>query len=55
MAQFIMLERSLIYTGVTRGKRLVIVVGEQKAFATAVRNGEGRKRWTGLRGKIIGK
>ena len=48
MAQFIMLERSLIYTGVTRGKRLVIVVGEQKAFATAVRNGEGRKRWTGL-------
>jgi exodeoxyribonuclease V alpha subunit len=49
MAQFIMLERSLIYTAVTRGKRLVIVVGEQKAFATAVRNGEGRQRWTGLR------
>jgi exodeoxyribonuclease V alpha subunit len=52
MAQFIMLERSLVYTGVTRGKRLVIVVGEQKAFATAVRNGEGRKRWTGLREKL---
>jgi exodeoxyribonuclease V alpha subunit len=52
MAQFIMLERSLIYTGVTRGKRLVIVVGEQKAFATAVRNGEGRKRWTGLRERL---
>jgi exodeoxyribonuclease V alpha subunit len=54
MAQFIMLERSLIYTGVTRGKRLVIVVGEQKAFATAVRNGEGRKRFTGLRERIGG-
>jgi exodeoxyribonuclease V alpha subunit len=53
MAQFIMLERSLIYTGVTRGKRLVIVVGESKAFATAIRNAEGRRRWTGLRERMI--
>jgi exodeoxyribonuclease V alpha subunit len=53
MAQFIMLERSLIYTAVTRGKRLVIVVGEQKAFGTAVRNGEGRKRCTGLREWLV--
>ena len=52
MAQFIMLDRSLIYTGVTRGKRLVILVGEQKALGTAVRNAEGRKRWTGLRERI---
>jgi exodeoxyribonuclease V alpha subunit len=52
MAQFIMLERSLIYTGITRGRRLVIVVGESKAFGTAVRNGEGRRRWTGLRQKL---
>lgn len=48
MAQFIMLDRSLIYTGVTRGKRLVIIVGEQKALGMAVRNAEARKRWTGL-------
>lgn len=53
MAQFIMLERSLIYTGVTRGKRLVIVVGETKALGTAVRNAEGRKRWTGLRERLM--
>ncbi len=52
MAHFIMLERSLIYTGITRGKRLVIVVGEQKAFAMAIRNAEGRRRWTGLRERV---
>lgn len=52
MAQFIMLDRSLIYTGITRGKRLVIVVGEQKALGTAVRNAEARRRWTGLRERL---
>lgn len=49
MAQFIMLERSLIYTAITRGKRLVVIVGEHKALDTAARNAEGRRRWTGLR------
>jgi exodeoxyribonuclease V alpha subunit len=52
MAQFIMLERSLIYTAITRGRRLVILVGEQKALGTAVRNGEGRRRYTGLRERL---
>ncbi len=52
MAQFIMLERSLIYTGVTRGRRLVVLVGEQKALGTAVRQGGGRRRWTGLRARL---
>lgn len=52
LAQFIMLERSLIYTAVTRGRRLVVVVGEQKALGMSVRNGEGKKRWTGLRERL---
>lgn len=52
MAQFIMLERSLIYTGITRGRRLVIIVGESKALGMAVRNGGGRKRFTGLEARI---
>jgi exodeoxyribonuclease V alpha subunit len=52
MAQFIMLERSLIYTAVTRGRRLVVLVGEQKALGTAVRNGEGRRRYTGLKERL---
>jgi exodeoxyribonuclease V alpha subunit len=48
MAQFIMLERSLIYTAVTRGKRLVVVVGETKALAKAVRETGARRRWSSL-------
>ena len=33
-----MLQRNLLYTGVTRGKRLVVLVGQKKAVAIAVRN-----------------
>jgi exodeoxyribonuclease V alpha subunit len=45
---FVMLERSLIYTGVTRGRKLVILVGESKALGIAVRKQETRLRYTGL-------
>lgn len=48
MAHFVMLERSLIYTGVTRGKKLVVVVGESKALGMAARQAGARARWTGL-------
>jgi exodeoxyribonuclease V alpha subunit len=43
-----MLQRNLIYTGVTRGKRLVVLVGQKKAVAIAVRNASGRRRWSKL-------
>src|SRR5436190_9418162 len=43
-----MLQRNLLYTGVTRGKRLVALVGQKKAVATAVRNVLGRRRWSKL-------
>ena len=43
-----MLQRNLLYTGVTRGKRLVVLVGQPKAIAIAVRNVSGRRRWTKL-------
>jgi len=43
-----MLQRSLLYTGVTRGKRLVVLVGQKKAVAIAVRNVSGRRRWSKL-------
>ena len=52
MAQFIMLERSLIYTGVTRGKRLVVLVGETKALGKAVHETSARRRWTSLEGRM---
>jgi exodeoxyribonuclease V alpha subunit len=46
---YAMLARNLLYTGVTRGKRLVVLVGQRKALAIAVRNQGGRRRWSKLR------
>ena len=46
---YAMLARNLLYTGVTRGKRLVVLVGQRKALAMAVRNGNARRRWSKLR------
>ncbi|KLK93950.1 recombinase RecD [Microvirga vignae] len=46
---FTMLARNLLYTGVTRGKRLVVLVGQKKAVAMAVRGGQMKRRWTKLR------
>ena len=43
---YAMLKRNLLYTGVTRGKRLVVLVGQKKAVAIAVRNASGRRRWS---------
>lgn len=43
-----MLQRNLLYTGITRGRRLVVLVGQRKAIAIAVRNVSGRRRWTRL-------
>lgn len=45
---YVMLQRNLVYTGVTRGKKLVILVGEAKALAMAVKNNRMRKRYTRL-------
>jgi len=43
---FMMLQRSLLYTAVTRGKRLVVLVGTRRAVALAVRNADARRRYT---------
>jgi exodeoxyribonuclease V alpha subunit len=45
---YAMLQRNLLYTGITRGKRLVVLVGQKKAIAIAVRNVSGRRRWSRL-------
>jgi exodeoxyribonuclease V alpha subunit len=45
---YMMLQRNLLYTGVTRGKRLVILLGQKKAVAIAVKNVSGRRRWSKL-------
>jgi len=46
---YAMLARNLLYTGVTRGKRLVVLVGQRRALAIAVRNQGSRRRWCRLR------
>jgi exodeoxyribonuclease V alpha subunit len=45
---YAILQRNLMYTCITRGKRLVVLVGQVKAIAIAVKNASGRKRWTKL-------
>jgi exodeoxyribonuclease V alpha subunit len=49
---FMMLQRNLIYTAITRGKKKVFLVGEPVAYAMAVRNSESKQRITHLREKI---
>lgn len=51
---YAMLQRNLIYTGITRGKKLVVIVGQAKAMAIAVKNVSGRRRWTKLREWLVG-
>lgn len=45
---FMMLRRNLLYTAITRGKRLVVLVGSPKALSTAVRNAQESLRHSGL-------
>ena len=45
---YAMLKRNLLYTGITRGKRLVVLVGQKKAVAIGVRDTSGRRRWSKL-------
>ena len=51
-AHFVMLQRNLLYTAITRGKKKVILVGEPAAYAMAVRNSESKQRCTHLQQKI---
>ncbi len=47
MQHFMLLQRNLIYTGITRGKRLLVLVGQKKALGTAVRNDGTQRRYSG--------
>ncbi|MEM9407566.1 MAG: ATP-dependent RecD-like DNA helicase [Acidobacteriota bacterium] len=49
MQQFVMLQKNLFYTAITRGKKLVILIGEKRALAMAVRNQDATRRYTRLR------
>ena len=52
-SHYLMLHRSILYTAVTRGKKLVVIVGSRKALAMAIRNFRVEKRNTGLKEKLM--
>ncbi len=49
---YVMLQRNLLYTGITRGKRLVVLVGTRRAVAIAVKRADARHRHSGLRWRL---
>jgi exodeoxyribonuclease V alpha subunit len=49
---YMMLQRNLLYTAVTRGKKLVILVGTKKALGMAVRRQDTARRYTALRKRL---
>ncbi len=52
MQQFLLLQRNLIYTGITRGKRLVVLIGQRKALGLAVNNNRTENRFSGLQSRL---
>ena len=49
---YMLLQRNLIYTGVTRGKKLVVIIGTKKALAIGLKNNKTRKRYTYLKYRL---
>ncbi|MBI5639291.1 MAG: ATP-dependent RecD-like DNA helicase [Nitrospirae bacterium] len=51
---YLMLQRNLLYTAITRGKKLVVIIGTKKALAIAIKNNKPQERYTKLRERLIG-
>ncbi len=49
---FILLQRNLVYTALTRGKRLVVIVGSRRALSIGVRNAKTMQRYTALASRL---
>jgi exodeoxyribonuclease V alpha subunit len=52
MQHYLLLQRNLIYTGITRGKELVVLIGQKRALALAVRNDRTERRFSGLLSRL---
>ncbi len=50
--QFLLLQRNLLYTAVTRGRKLVVIIGETRALQRAIHNDQREARWGGLRARL---
>jgi exodeoxyribonuclease V alpha subunit len=53
MRQFLLLQRNLIYTGITRGKKLVVLIGQRKALAMSVKNHWTENLISGLLARLV--
>jgi exodeoxyribonuclease V alpha subunit len=51
--QYLLLQRNLVYTGITRGKKLVVLIGQRKALAMAVKNNRTDNRFSALLERLI--
>ena len=49
---YMLLQRNLLYTAITRGKKLVVIIGSKKALALAIRNDKPQMRFTFLKGRL---
>ena len=49
---YLMLQRNLLYTAITRAKRLCVIVGSRRALAMAVKNNQVAERYSGLQGRL---
>ena len=54
MQHYLLLQRNLLYTAVTRGKRLVVIIGQPRALAMAVKNVRSTRRLTNLAARLAG-
>ena len=50
---YVMLQRNLVYTAITRAKKLLVMVGTRKALAIAVKNDKIQRRFTDLRTRLV--
>jgi exodeoxyribonuclease V alpha subunit len=53
-SQYVMLQRNLLYTAITRARKLVVLVGQRKAVAIAVNNNKVEERYSGLVNRLSG-
>jgi exodeoxyribonuclease V alpha subunit len=49
---YVLLQRNLLYTGITRGKKLVVLIGTKRALGIAVRNNKVQRRYTLLKQRL---
>ena len=53
MQQYMLLQRNLVYTGITRGKKLVVLIGQKRALGMAVKNNQTEHRFSGLLARLM--